>query len=394
MLTREHLSYRIRTGTIRPAFVAPSDPELLLLSERLITTSAELVGIERRAVEAALRAHANAHQKPKVARGLAKLLLDRMDFGEAGEEAEELRRVTFPAASAILRALPPGASFAEYEGALAGSMDLGEVRERLFADLAEHRPLLSFRAIDPESLLDRYNLALAQGLLLYTDQITITVDRPDVLEIRRVLRWLKFCRLVAYLERFEDRWVLAVEGPGAILSMQKKYGLQLAGFLGAVPLLSRWRLAAAVRLPRKVPCALELTQEDPLVSPFAGAPGHLPEEIRAFVEAFQDEAWSIDTTPEIRPVGVRDLAVPDFVLRHRETGGTVAVELFHRWHRSLLGRRLEALASKPDPTLVLGVDRSLLDEELKEQIAGSDRIFVFNAFPSKRALEKVLIRMQ
>jgi predicted nuclease of restriction endonuclease-like RecB superfamily len=175
--------------------------------------------------------------------------------------------------------------------------------------------------------------------------------------------------------------------------MQKKYGLQLASFLGAVPLLSRYRLTATIRLPRKVACSLELTDEDPLRSPWAGAPGHLPEELQAFVEAFQDEAWTIDTTPELRPVGVKDVAVPDFVLRHREKGA-VAVELFHRWHRSLLQRRIEALASRPDPTLILGVDRSLLDEALEKEIEGSDRMFVFNAFPSKRALEKVLMRMQ
>jgi predicted nuclease of restriction endonuclease-like RecB superfamily len=391
MLTREHLLHRIREGRIRPSFVDRSDRELLALAQRLITTVVELTGVERRAIEVALRANANAHQKPKIARGFAKLLVDRMDFGEAGEESEELRSTTFSEASQVLRALPAGATFAEYERALAERIDLS-VRERLFADLAEHRPLLSFKPIDAEGLLDRYNLALAQGLLLYTDQLTISLDRPELLDVRRLLRWLKFCRLVAFLERTEDQWTLAVEGPGAILSMQKKYGLQLANFFGAVPLLPRWRLSATVKLPRKAACALELSDEDPLVSPFSGAPGHVPEEVQQFVEGFADDAWTIDTTPEIRPVGVRDVAVPDFVLRHRQSGETVAVELFHRWHRAVLDRRIESLASRPDPGLILGVDRALLDDELAQRIEASERMFTFNAFPSKRALEKVLKR--
>ena len=394
MLTREHLLYRIRKGSVRPSFVERSDPDLISLAQRLITTVTELIGIERRAIEAALRATANAHQKPKVGRGLCKLLLDRMDFGEAGEESEDLRSTTFPLASQVLRSLADGSTFADYEAALASRLDLPRVRERLFADLAEHRPLLSFRAISAEALLDRYNLGLAQGLLLYADQIRIELDRPDLLEVRRVLRWLKFCRLVAYLEKREDqRLLLVVEGPGAILDMQKKYGLQLANFLGAVPLLSRFRLAADVRLPRKVPCTLQLSEEDPLVSPFAGAPGHVPDEVRAFIDAFADEEWTIDPMPDVRPVGVADIAVPDFMLRHKN-GEAVAVELFHRWHRGVLLRRMEALASKPDPSLVLGVDRSLVDQELEKQIAASDRMFVFNAFPSKKALEKVLMRTQ
>jgi predicted nuclease of restriction endonuclease-like RecB superfamily len=242
-------------------------------------------------------------------------------------------------------------------------------------------------------LLDRYNLGLAQGLLLYTDQVTLELERPELLEVRRVLGWLKFCRLVAWLERSDQRWTITVEGPGAILSMQKKYGLQLATFLGAVPLLSRYRLSAPIDLPRKKTCTLELTRDDPLVSPFARTPGHLPEEVQRFVESFEDERWTIDPTPEVVQVGVRDVAVPDFTLEHREKGARLSVELFHRWHRAVLLRRIEALATKPDPNLVLGVDRSLLDDELERKIEASDRMFVFNAFPSKRALEKVLAKI-
>lgn len=390
MLTREHLLYRIRERKIRPSFVDPADPELLPLAQRMITTVTDFVGLERGAVEAALRATANAHKKPKVARGLAKLLVDRMDFGAAGEDSEHLRDATFRLASQVLRALLEGAGFDAYEQQLSSRLDLADVRARLFADLPEHQPLLSFRALDAKTLLDRYNLALAQGLLLYTDQVAIQVERPDLLELRRMLRWLKFCRLVAWLERDGERWILMVEGPGSILSMQKKYGLQLARFLGAVPLLSRFELTATIQLPRRVACTLELTEADPLMSPFAGAPGHMPEEIQQFLEAFDDPTWSIEATPELRHVGVRDVAVPDFVLRHRQKEHAVAVELFHRWHRGVLARRLEALAVKPDPGLVLGVDRSLLDEELEKRIEASDQMFVFNAFPSRSVMERVL----
>ncbi len=390
MLTREHLLYRIRSGKIRPSFVDPRAPDLLALAARMIESAGRSIALPRGAIEAALRAHANEHARPKIARGLAKLVMDRMDFGEAGEESEALRRTVFVTASELLRGLPDGASFEAYQQALGERMELAEVRDRLFADLADQRPLSSWRAIDAETLLDRYNLGLAQGLLLYADQVTVELERPDLVEVRRLLRWLKFCRLVAWLERSEERWVLEVEGPGAILDMQKKYGLQLAGFLGAVPIAARFRVSAVIVLPRKSACNLELTEADPLVSPHAAAPGHLPEEIQAFVEGFDDPEWRIDATPEIRQVGVRDLAVPDFVLRHRETNVSIAVELFHRWHRAVLVRRMEALAARPDPGLVLGVDRSLLDADLEAAIEASERMFVFNAFPSKRALAKVL----
>lgn len=392
MLTKDLLDYRIRKGRIRPAFVDPDDPDLLALSRRMLELARASVGVERKTVEDALRVEVASAKRPKVARGLVKLVLDRMDFGEAGEEAYELRRSTLGRASEILRGLPEGAAFEAYEVALAEVFgDLEPIRERLYADLAEYRPLLSFDGPEPKGLLDRYNLAQAQGLMFFADRMTVTLEEPDLLELRRLLRWLKFCRLVAEVTRVEGEWRLVVEGPGNILSMQKKYGLQLASFLAAIPLLSDFTVTAEIRPPRKASAALKLTHEDPLVSHHRGAPGHVPEEIEQFVEGLRDEGWSIDTTPEVRNVGVSDVAVPDFILR-RGKEEEVAVELFHRWHRGQLLRRLDALASKPDPRLVLGVDRSLLDDTVTERIEGNDQVFLFKSFPSRRALRRVLKR--
>jgi predicted nuclease of restriction endonuclease-like RecB superfamily len=292
-------------------------------------------------------------------------------------------------ASQILRALPSGAPFEAYEVELEGAFgDLVPFRERLYSDLEEYRRLAAFDPVDAPGLLDRYNLAQVQGLLFFADRITIEADEPDLLEVRRLLRHLKFCRLVAELSRHEGTWTLTVDGPGAVASMSKKYGLHLASFFSMVPILSRYTMTATVRPPHRGEAALVVSHEDGLVATDLRPSGFIPEEIAAFASDL--EGWTVDPAPDVRNVGVSDVAVADFTLHRSDV--TVAVELFHRWHRGPLERRLIALEVKPDPFLVLGVDRALLDGELRSRVETSDQVFVFSDVPSKRALAKVLSR--
>jgi hypothetical protein len=395
MLTRDLLLFRVREGRLRPSFIKADDRELLALAAELIAEVEGGTGQTRDDIEEALSLRAGASSKPRVARGLVKLLLDRAQFDEAAEGIAETRWERFKLAAGVLRGLPPDATIEAYEARLAEALPapLPEVREALYLDLPGHRRLLGWERLTPTELLERYNLALAQGPLMGARRLTLRARSPELLRVRKVLRWLKFCRLVAEVRRDGENWALEVEGPGALLSLQKKYGLQLASFLSVVPVLERWELAAEVEASARRPAVLVLDHRDPLVSPLPTALGHIPEEVATLAQGFEDAEWELDLTPLPRHVGARGLCVPDLTFRHRETGREVALELFHAWHAGPLARRLGELRSRPDPGLLLGVDRALARGEEREALEAHPQVVLFNGFPSARRMRERLARL-
>jgi uncharacterized protein len=395
VLTRDLLLFRVREGRLRPSFIKRDEPELLALARELIAEVEGAQGRTRDDVEETLSLRAGAFTRPRVARGLVKLLLDRARFDEAAQGVAEARWERFQAAARVLRALPPGATIEAYEARLAEALPapLPEVREALYVDLPGNRRLLGWEALTPADLLDRYNLALAQGPLLGARRLTLRAQAPELLRVRKVLRWLKFCRLVAEVRRDGEDWALEVEGPGAVLSLQKKYGLQLASFLSVVPVLERWELVAEVEASARRRAALVLDHRDPLVSPLPAALGHIPPEVATLAAGFEDAEWELDLTPLPRHMGASGLCVPDLTFRHRETGREVALELFHAWHAGPLARRLGELRSRPDAGLLLGVDRALARGEERGALEAHPQVVLFNGFPSARRVRERLARL-
>lgn len=397
MLTRELLAFRrVKGEKLRPQFVDPKDDGLLETAGALIDLLANATGEPRGAIDEAADAIIGDARKVKVARGLYKLLTDRCTWDDPGDAAMTARAAAFACSAAALQNLGEGATFADYLAALEAGLDrpLADVRLHLYDDLPEHRRLVSAKLPTAAGLLSRYNLALAQGLVLYAGRLEVRADKPGPLELRKLLRWLRFSRLVAEVRRDGDAWELTIEGPAALFDMQKKYGLQLATFLGAVPLLGKFAVEADIDIPRQARGRLYLDHKDPLVATDATALGHIPPEIEAGMGALGDERWEVDPMPELRHVGARGMCVPDFALRERPGGRAVAVELFHRWHRHALARRLDELATRPDPHLLVGVDLALArDEAIAARLEGHPQVFTFNKFPSRKKLQPLLERL-
>jgi hypothetical protein len=160
-----------------------------------------------------------------------------------------------------------------------------------------------------------------------------------------------------------------------------------------VPVLERWELAAEVEARARRHAVLVLDHRDPLVSPLPAALGHIPAEVATLAEGFEDAEWELDLTPLPRHMGASGLCVPDLTFRHRETGREVALELFHAWHAGPLARRLKELRSRPDPGLLLGVDRALARGEEREALEAHPQVVLFNGFPSARRMRERLARL-
>jgi predicted nuclease of restriction endonuclease-like RecB superfamily len=383
VLTRELVLTRVVKGALRPRFVDPESPALLDLAAALTGSVEAALGQPFDEVEESLNVLAGAAPQPKVSRGLVKLLVDRLEVEPPDAALGEQRWRVFQQAAEARRSLPTTATRADYEAALSARLDLAQTRDQLYADLPGQRALTTWEPVTPRALLDRYNLALAQGPLLQARRLSVRALGPKLLAVRKVLRWLKLCRLVAEVRRDGPDWVLDVEGPAALFAQQKKYGLQLAMFLSAVPLLEHWEARAQLEpLPgRKLRAELfTLSSKDPLVSPLAGAPGHLPEELQILRRGFDGSGWKVDFTPVPRHVGATGLCVPDLALKRGDR--EVAVELFHPWHAGPLSRRLQELRARPDPSLLLAVDKALEREELE----GHAQVVLFRSFPSAKAI--------
>ena len=396
MLTKELVLFRARQGRVRPQFLGAAT-DALELAQRLVARMTDAAGEARGSLESDLAAQAAAHKKPRVAKGLVKLLLDRATFEEPDPAAQRARAASLAQAERIRRSLPADATFEDYEAALAGELDLALTRAQLYGDLPERRALVDFRSITADRLVARYDLALVQGLLLYAERLALTVpfeDRaaevrsaaPATPEIRRVLRWMRFCRLVTDVRRSEDGWILTIEGPGAVIDGAKKYGLQLASFASVVPVLPRWGLRAEIRWPRRPPLQLELSQADGLQPGFEGGAGHVPPEMTAVLERWSDSDWRLEAHPPPRPVGIAGWCVPDFAAVRGSR--SVAIELFHPWHRGALPRRLAGLVDRPTDELLVGVDRKLA-RRIDIDLAGP-QTFEFSGFPTERGLKKAL----
>jgi len=161
-----------------------------------------------------------------------------------------------------------------------------------------------------------------------------------------------------------------------------------------VPVLEHWELKVAVSFDRGRDALLLLDDQSPLRSPHDHALGHVPEEIGVITRKLADDTWSADDVPKPRVVGAGRLCVPDLVLRHRSHDVAVAFEFFHRWHKHQLVKRLEDLRVRPDPTLIVCIDESLLGEGTitKSDAEAHPNVVLFKGFPSERKLRAVLER--
>ncbi len=390
MLTRDLLVFRTRNGRVTPTFIDTSSPELLALAEALTQIPAAGAGVERGTLEERAEERATGFPQPKVAAGLIKLLFDRITFEEPTENAALLRQRSFDAAARVLRELPEGSSVESFESALALAIPepLERVRSQLFADHPDNRRMLEWDALTARELLERYNLAQVQGLILRSKRISLRATAPELLRVRRLLRWMKFCRLVADVQSTEPDLVLDVEGPAAVLSMEKKYGLQLAQFVAMVPILQRFELRAEIAMDRRPPSLLVLDESAGLAAPKQPL-GFTPQEIAVILEKLRDGPWEVEASPAPRPVGAGGICVPDIAFR--AGAAELAIEFFHPWHRHALGRRLSDVRTRPDASLVLAIDEKLLgDETLREAVERYGQAVLFRGFPSERALRKLL----
>ena len=389
MLKLENLRFHRRLEKLRVGFVDAGDETARRLCRELLDAFDEAVAGRwtRGELEAWCAALTRREKDVKLASGLAKILFDRAEFEEIDDTLPELRREILSRAAAALKSA--SGDYRKYRDELRG--ERGDID--LYGDLPEFAKLEKCRAFaSVEELIDAYNIALVQGLLLYAEKLTLEFTSPRPENLRPLLRRMRFHRLLASAANLTpEKTVLEIAGPFSILENSRKYALQLAMFFPNVLQMPDWKLFARLKInDREV--ELTLDETSPLRPPRRRA-DYLPPEIAAFRKLFGSSEWELlPDAPPLLPDGSAPV-IPDFSFRHNASGTVVHLELFHRWHKTGLERRLADVEKLRQLHLIIGADRALapiLDADRRAENAGL--VFRFRDFPgvetTLRALKK------
>jgi predicted nuclease of restriction endonuclease-like RecB superfamily len=383
MLTGKMVRVRYAKDRIIPHYLNLADPTWPEVAERLLSLFRGQEGRTRGELEGDQREVLGDDPSQLVHQGLSKLLEDRCEFETvSGYPPEELRDAVFRVAAEHRKkiALVPGAAAFDrlaVLGEVAAKFELPQdtVEQGLFADLKSEQRLVKFKDISAEHLLQRYNVALAQAVLLRATRVHVTIRNEPPQRYRQLLRQVKFHRLICEMEKIApESHVLHLDGPMSLFSATNKYGFQLALFLPAVLLCRDFELKAElVWGPQRRPKTFLLTPREGLVSHYADSGMYVPPELAMFVELFRKriDDWDLVEETEVFPLG-DGFWVPDFRLVQRETGKAVLLEVLGFWRRSSAEKHLERLRKLVGKPFLLAVSEQLhIDEaELEGLPAG------------------------
>jgi predicted nuclease of restriction endonuclease-like RecB superfamily len=389
MLTGKMVRVRYARDRIVPYYLDVQDESWRLAAEQMLELYRGQVGRTRGELEGDLDELFGDEASTLVHQGLAKLLEDRCEFEVASSHPpDQIRSAVFRAA-ALHRQSPqedfskPPSAFdrsAVLERVAAGlGLTPGQVQAGLFADLKSEQRLIAFDDISPERLLERYNVALAQAVLLRATRVHVAIHNEPPQRYRQLLRRLKFHRLLCEMERTgPEGHVLHLDGPLSLFSATQKYGLQLAMFLPAVLLCGQFELKAELRWgPQKKPKTFLVTHKDKLVSHAPDSGMWTPPELKLFVDSFRKRIgeWDLREETEVYPLG-GGYWVPDFRLVQKASGKAVLLEVLGFWRKSSAEKHLHHLRRYAKEPFLLAVSDQLHIEDaglLEELPAGIHR---------------------
>jgi uncharacterized protein len=350
----------------------PVHAETLALAADLIALFREAQGRTRGEIEAELQILEGDQTDYRVKRGLVHLLAHDFSTFEVSSPLEPgtirqrvfaLSAVSVPSPQQSQATLTMVADGLSHE--LGREIGPAQVRAWLYADLPEAHVLTSFEAPTPEVLLQRYNLAQAQGVLYRASHVVITAHRNDPGEYKLLFRYLKLFGLMAYIEGDADHgFTLTIDGPASLFTSSPRYGLALAKLLPALLHVTRWHLTATL-VPRQGSSSISqgtrftLEAGCGLVSHYP--PGKPYDSVleQAFAErwAKTPTAWRLEREVDLIPLP-GSVMVPDFRLVHPD-GRCCLLEIVGYWRPEYLRKKFAQVRRAGREDVILAVSERL-----------------------------------
>lgn len=361
MLPARLLRYHLRDGVIRPHFLGPSDGPWLV---ELLDEYERHTDKPRRLWKARLREPFSRYVPSAKLRMAAHVLgLLHPNRARLALQPKEIRRTVFRAAAS---------TDASRDRVLAWAAEKYEttptkVVELLFSDLPSERPLPPLtEALSVESLAQRTNLALTQGLLFRATGVSMQLFG----RVRPVVRHAKLRGLICTIHPRPGRrddpnerdgskasdLQLDVSGPLSLFRRTLIYGRALAELVPFLMWCHRFELRATCVLRGRTGL-LTLTARDPI---FPGDPPKAYDSRleKRFVREFGKLApdWTVVREPE--PVEAdRTLVFPDFALVHRHCPERRwLLEIVGFWTPDYVTHKLKRLRAARLENLILCID--------------------------------------
>ncbi len=388
MLTKDLVRRTIRAGKILPRYLKAKDEPL---AARVLEVYQANVGEPHRELADALKL-LEADDDPRLVRGLAKICDDLLDTAAPTElNPAAIRAAAFGRAATRQPLDEAGRAEVLAEVATEFQTTAEAVEAALFADLPDAQLVGPLPELDAAGLVARYNLGLAQAVLLHARRLTLRLATPTTKRLRQLFRWLKFHRLLYKAERTPGGWRFDIDGPLAVLDRPSRYGVALAALLPAVLLQERWELEAECKIERAGGgraelATIELSPDTGLISTLSDTGVWSAPEERALAARLAELAapWTVSADTDLVELGGDAVIVPDLVLTDPDTGKKALIEVVWRWRRAGVEARWASLRKLGPPNLVLAIAAKSEEQEPLPDLNGP--VHRFGKLPNGKAL--------
>jgi predicted nuclease of restriction endonuclease-like RecB superfamily len=294
----------------------------------------------------------------KLVRGLAALVERECEFEtRAAVPPRRVRRAAFEAAEAVGVASEAERETAVERAADALGIDAAAVAETLYADRDVNRVLVDADVRwDPDSLLEQYDLSLAQTALFDATEVRVRSNDP-----KRLVSAVKRLRLMYEVERTPEGRELVVTGPDALFSRTRRYGTAFARLLRTAAESAEWSLEATIddrgreRTMRLSDGDVTVPDVEPVAEPDfdSGVEADFAGRFRGL-----DLDWTLVREPEPLETGA-SVMIPDFAFDYDHADFRLFFEVMGFWTPEYVEKKLGQLADVEDVDLLVAVDESL-----------------------------------
>lgn len=388
MLTKDQLKFNIRGDRVKPVFIGLDDGYLDTV-DLLIEHFRKSTGLSLKEFEETLQLQGDSI----VFSGLKKTLLDQCRLSEITDDIEHYRWDMFAHSVNYRRSAN---HYEEFECALQRHENVTAIRKRLFSDLPENRLILAPPQIGREDVLNLYNISQVKGLLWFTKNLRLRIREKDPVVWRRVFQSAKFFRLIIDFE-FDlntHMCVMNISGPLSIFDNSQTYAMRISQLFPTILHLTQWELDADLKVKNR-DVRLMLNQ-DCGIKPLKDFKGYRPPEFEKIATEFNCESKEYMMIPGENPIslGKSIYLFPDFTIK-RGGHDVFHLELFHKWHRSNILARFDALKRFPRNDIRIGLSRALTkDLDIQNYLNSCEHArsiaFEFGDFPTPRQLLKLL----
>ena len=361
------------------------------------------VGKTRDELEEALAEVDVGPRDKRVGDGLIKLLEDRSDFDAPVELApDDLRRDVFLRAAAARRELEEGSVF-ERDRVLAQvgaerGLSAEALEGAMYADLRGSHRLKKLEAASPDALVEHYQGAQAQAVLLKAVRVVVEVRCAAPAAYRALFHKLKFLRLLFSIRPADQGgYRIEIDGPFSLFDAVTKYGLKLALLLPMLEECASFDLVADVRWGKdREPLVFRRKGGRQAGGGAAAIAPRLPDDVAALLTGFRALAtpWDCRASTALLSLEGVGLCVPDLVFDHRETKDKIYLEVMGYWSREAVWRRVDLVEKGLSERILFAVSERL---RVSEQVLGEGlpgAIYVYKGVMSPRIVADRLEKLR